>query len=131
MHVYILTRGIKERTDRFIENLCNQYLPFRFKGQNMSIQINVKPIQLYEIVFPKEHKDIMMRTLFSGTKGEPQHEKHKKWIKWIRRALGIDEISEYVKEGIKLPTANYHNDLEIMGVGEKEDREEYEKTEML
>jgi len=121
MHLYFLTRGTKHILDQFITNLSNQFLSCNDRGAGSIIQVNVKPIQLFEVVFPEEHRDLMMRTLFEGGDGKPQHEQHEKWIWAIRKALGIKKSGDYVRNGNKLPAGLMRDHLEIMNVGEKKD----------
>jgi len=80
--------------------------------------VSVRPIQLWEIVFPKEHRDVMLKTILSGGTGETQHKKHRKWVTLLRKVLGIEKIPKYESEKC-LPV--YKEDIEIVGVGIKED----------
>lgn len=122
-HVYFMTRGTKHLADRFIEMLSSTFVSVRRAiGLQSSIQLNLKPIQLYELVYPKEHKNVIYRTLFEGGEGKAQHEKHNKFIWAIRKALGVEPMSDYVRTGDKLPAGMIRDHVEIMFVGEKEDR---------
>ena len=58
MHLYAITRGIKPDVDRYINELLSKYFPYPIKGisgeQTAMVQLAVRPIQLWEFVFPKE-----------------------------------------------------------------------------
>ena len=67
MHLYILTRGIKDRVDRWVEDMSAQYFPYQSKKKFPEakdnwghVQLAMRPIQLWEVVFPKDHlQDVM------------------------------------------------------------------------
>lgn len=120
MHAYIITRGHKPYTEMFINELQGKYLPFKFKGKDCLVQTGVRPIQLWEVIFPEEHKDIMLNTLFDATaKGKTQHKKHNKYLYALRKMLGIEPIPEYkTDQFMPISKAN----VEVVGVGIKKDR---------
>ena len=72
MHTYLLTRGIKHEVDQFITELQGKYLPFKWRDlnnkdnqlQDTMVQLGVRPIQLWELVYPEESRDVIMTTLF-------------------------------------------------------------------
>jgi len=127
MHIYLITRGIKSDVDRFINDLRGKYLPFKDAlNRNLMVQTAVRPIQFWEIVFPKEHRDIMLTTIFDKNLGKTQHSKHQKWLWALRKVLGADPIPEYKTDQF-LPI--YKQNIEMVGVGIKEDGDL--KTEAL
>jgi len=130
MHLYLITRGIKHDVDRFINDLRGKYLPFKFRGENTMVQVAVRPIQLWEIVFPKEYKDLMLRSILENNQGKTQHKKHQKYITILRKILGIKKIPKYDGESIeRLPL--YLNNVEKIGIGIKEDKNLPDGTEGL
>jgi len=123
MHLYILTRGIKNSVDQFITELQGKYLPYVFyKGKKLmkcQVQVSVRPIQLWEIVFPEEHKDVMLSTILpEAHKGVTQHKKHNKFIWAIRKALGVEKLPDY-KSDIQMPITLANT--EVVGIGIKKD----------
>jgi hypothetical protein len=122
MHAIILTRGIKHDVDRMINELSCTYLPFKYKGNDVMLQVGVRPYQMWEIVFPREHKDIMLTTLFGNhpnhKNGQPQHSKHQFAINMMRKTLGVDPIPDHDTSRI-LPV--YRGATEVTGIGIKED----------
>jgi len=120
MHLYAITRGIKNDVDRFITLLQGAFLPY---DKAKVVQVAVRPVQLWEIVFPEEHKDIMLTTVLGGDasmKGITNQPKHRKWVAMIRKVLGVQKIPKY-KTDRQLPCAGAKLNMEVVGVGIKED----------
>ena len=129
MHLYIMTRGIKKDSDQFITELQGKYLPFKFPDPKnpkelmpCNLQLGVRPIRLYEVVFPEDSKDIVLSTIL-GTEGvwkdgKSQHKKHQKWIWSIRKILGCEPIPKY-KTDLVLPISKQN--VEVVGIGIKKD----------
>ena len=128
MHLYAITRGIKHQSDKFINELQGKYLPFKWRNPtdpekkliDMYVQLSVRPIQLWEFVFPEEQRDVILATILNGKQGEDQtqHKKHNKMIWAIRKALGVEKIAPY-KADMKLPID--YSGVEVVGIGEKKD----------
>lgn len=136
MHTYMITRGIKNEIDTFINDLQGKFLPYRWWGKDgkpidTNVRLAVRPIQLWEIVYPEEHYDLVNNTLFGDSDGITQHKKHNKFIKLIRKVLGVKPMKPYAKDKI-LPVQRHH--MECVAIGYKEDRKENydgEEIEML
>ena len=139
MHIYLMTRGIKHDVDRFINELSAKYLPFKVnsasKQHNMDpktnrVQVGVRPIQLWEVVIPRESRELVCRTLFYGKHMEnTQHSKHQKYIWALRKMLGVQAIPRWDTTGDKMPL--YDNNVEKIGIGIKEDYNFTDGTEGL
>jgi len=107
--------------------LHGQYLPWMWKADNEQvpsqkiIEIGVQPIQLWSITFPKEFKDVVLTTIFKGNDGQTITPKYKKYFKWLRKALGLQEIPKDYDKSKALPchVANAHT--EMIAIGLKED----------
>ena len=117
-----MSRGIKHEVDRFIRELSSQYVPFMYPDKNGDLkpevlQVGVRPIQLWECVFPETHRDLMLRTIL-GESAETQHPRHQKFIWALRKILGIKPVGEYKKDKF-LPIQRKH--IETIGIGEKAD----------
>src|SRR3990167_3085895 len=125
MHIYLMTRGVKHDVDRFINELSAKYLPTKWqkkgeeKPMDYQIQVGVRPIQLWEVIFPREHKDLMLNTIFKSGAGETQHKKHNKIIWALRKALGVDPIPKDYKRDAFVPL--YNSNIESVGIGIKDD----------
>ena len=124
MHLYIMTRGIKHAVDKFINELSAKYLPIKWKGNDSMVQVSVRPVQLWEIVYPKQHHDVMMNTLWTGgitNNGFAEHQKKwKKFIYPLRKLLGAKKINP------KFETTNQMfvdgNGVQKIAIGIKDDK---------
>jgi len=110
--------------DQFITELQGKYLPFMYRDEGddklvlHNVQVAVRPIQLWEVAFPEEHKDLVLTTILGKDKGIGQHRKHDK-IRWaIRKALGVQDIPDYKTDKI-MPLRRAG--VETIGIGVKED----------
>ena len=134
MHSYLLTRGIKHEVDQFITELQGKYLPFKWRDvnnkdskiQDTMVQLGVRPIQLWEIVYPEECRDVIMTTLFGQpakegerTAGMTQHKRHGKFIWLIRKMLGIKEPPKTWNTNQKMPIRC--QGIELIHIGDKQD----------
>jgi len=136
MHCYIATRGILHDSERFIKELSSKYVPFNYlkrfdvnfnpkkdKPNEMmkgTIQIGVRPIQLFEVVFPEESKDVVFTTLFGESgDGKTQHKKHQKLAWAFQKALKIEPMPETWDKSFHLNS--YRDNMEIIGLGVKPD----------
>jgi len=145
MHLIVMMRGIKSSLDRCIDDISKIMLPMWFimpavpaplnnnepmpalpqlSGANTMMnmaQVAVRPIQLYEIVFPKEHEDLMCATLFDKARGQTHSKWLMKWFSLFRKLLHLEPINWDYREKPAIPI---HKDfVEIIGIGKKEDRE--------
>ena|SRR3990167_1203791 len=63
MHLYVLARGQKDWLERWCNDLSAKYFQLRNKqkdGQGVIVQFGVRPVQLYEMVFPEEDLDTVL-----------------------------------------------------------------------
>ena len=122
MHLYVLTRGILSATKQWENDLAAQYLPFEVleKGKKKPspylAQLAVRPVNLYEIVFPEECLDdvlgMVKPEMHKGVAG-----KFSAFIKMFTRMLGLKKIPDY-KPKIT-PTGD---GVSVIGLGLKKDK---------
>ena len=138
MHIVFIARGIKHSLDRFINELQGKYLPYTMKEKDkegnvidrqMLLQMRVCPVQLYDVSFPKEHKDAMLNTLFAGDKGKSINKRNNKFVTVLRKILGLKPIPQTWDEKGKIPL--FQENIEMMGVGIKEDYHNEDGQEMI
>ena len=86
MHIYMMKRGIKKDVDHLINQLCGMWFPFKVYKDKKTMpevehnlpagdyhkEVHVNPIQLWEIVVPRESKDEMLNTLLKGQDGKTE-----------------------------------------------------------
>jgi len=132
MHLYIATKGVKKNVDDFINQLVGKWLPWKYRAKNEDkledtwLQLAVRPIQLWEIGFPKEHKDIVCSTILGknggiirGNDGKDatDHPVFNWLIQTFSRVLGLKKL-EY-NDTLAMPI--HREAVAIAGLGIKED----------
>lgn len=74
MHLYVLGRGINDELKRWENDLSAIFLPWEFmhKGKKTKgkIRFAIRPVQLYEMVFPEEQLDNVMSAVVGKPNGE-------------------------------------------------------------
>ena len=102
MHVVFATRGPRHLVRDFIEQLSSTYLGMfwrhkkKDKPSKKFIRMRCCPVQLWDLSFPEEHKDVVCNTLFGGNTGESMNPKMKKFLWGLRKGLGVKKV-EYKK----------------------------------
>ena len=134
----MLTRGLKADVDEMIAQLARKWLPMKVKGENegnippgdYNLKIMVRPIQLWEIVYPKEHNDVVLNTIFLGHHGDSWHKRHHKYTAILRRMLGknVKKIGKYDTSKIMPLDIGA---VERIAIGIKEDHDFKDGTEAL
>ncbi len=71
MHLYTISRGMKEHVDRAIRDLQAQYFVMNNNGKEIPTQFQVRPVQFWEFVFPREHLNTVLATI-SYKNNEPK-----------------------------------------------------------
>ena len=133
MHLYIATKGIKHDVDRFITELQGKYMPWKWRAkkedklENTTVQLAIRPIQLWEIGYPKELNDIVCTTILGkenvgavGNDGKKPvvHKWANRFISIFRKFLHLDPIPPYRNDkGYPVYNAN----VAVIGLGTKQD----------
>ena len=129
MHLYVLARGIKQETDRWVNDLSARYYPYEIKKgqQKVMCQLAVRPVQIYEIVFPEDQLDEVLKTIkpqrvYTGGK----YKYYQKMIDMLGKLMGLKKVPEYVDDKKFRIYAPY---VAVHPIGIKQDRydEEIEK----
>lgn len=125
-HTVFLTRGIKHDVDFFINELAHRYVTFdrlnpeTKKLEKGMLQLRLSPIQLWDLSYPIEHRDAIHNTIFGTGEGKPIHDRHKKFIWPVRKAMKLQKLPKYDKTKGKLAMLPPQN-IEIIAVGVKDD----------
>ena len=142
MHLEVFIRGDIYAIERFIRELSSKYLSFEYmeddgKGGfkpntkvNYTIQITVRtaPLGIYEIIFPEQHKDLVLNTVLGKERGAPWQKSHKKYILALRKVMGLEPIPQYKTDKF-LPLFN--KNMEIIAIGIKKDATDEWGTENI
>jgi len=136
-----MTRGNKWWVDRLIGSLVGVQLPFEFRDDVTKpmlkswFELGVRPIQLWEIVYPEPCHELMCNTILNQDIGETQHKSHEKWLRALRFGMGIKKLNyNWDKKKVindfknkipmtfdgKIPIVSQN--VEVIGVGFKPDR---------
>ena len=127
MHLYCFTRGIKHEVDQFINDLQAQYFKFTAPGKEFAlvngnqvnaVQLGVRPIQFWELVFPKESLNDVMATVMMGEGQREFSKKQEILMKTLRATLGASKIPA-LEPGIARIVRK--KNMEVCPVGIKED----------
>lgn len=129
MEFIFATRGHIDCTEKFIRNLRSVWMKFQFtdpvtKQKAEAMEMNVKPLLLWDIAFPKEHLDTVLNTLVKDRK---QHKKDMKKRYWflstafnqLRKLLKLKPIPMKKEGNSAFPV--YTENVEILPIGIKED----------
>jgi hypothetical protein len=61
----------------------------------MDVQVAMRPIQLWEVVFPKEHFNSVYNTIMQDQADTPERwSKYQKYLTILRKALGAEKMPE-------------------------------------
>jgi len=133
MHLYMMTRGTVRETSRLIEDLTHVYMPVKTKKAHRDkypnskvsmIQLSVRPVQLFELVFPEEQLTNVMKTLgpcAAGLKGAK--------LLALRKALHATPLPKIEYDGILTKISKYAVSKHYIGT--KKDRYDENGDEQL
>ena len=149
MHLYIIPRGIKHEVDRFINDLQAQYFPYKAvgkmrkdlersmgkklkEGEVLGVQLAVRPIIPYELVFPEESLKEVLSTIWP----DEEYPKSANWKidqlkKIMRKTLGAEKISEedWDTKGPKRMVYKQNVGIDLIGI--RKDNKDGEGNETL
>ena len=134
MQSYFLTRGKYEEVETFIDWLRHSFLPLKMTKPDGSVvnpmmECIVRPIQLWEFVYPREHHDMVVNSLRLYSEGSPffhptpdktsYNINPKLWA--IRKLLSAKPFEKpTTADKMLLPYERFQN-INILGIGYKED----------
>jgi hypothetical protein len=115
MKLFFAMRGVKHDTDRFITELQGKYFPYKCDAGEYQLQLNVQPIQLYCLGFPKEQLQTVLRTLNPSV----WHNSLNFLSKILRKFLHLKKIPEIDTTNTGLPI--FRPNAEIVPIGTYDD----------
>ena len=122
MHLYVLTRGVLNATKQWENDLNACYLPFEVleKGKDKPTkylsQLAVRPVNLYEIVFPEES----LQDVLGMVKPVNHKQISGNWswlINFLVKKLGLKKIPDYKPKQLPLGDG-----VSVFGLGLRNDR---------
>ena len=140
MQSYFITRGKYEEVETFIDWLRHTFMPLKMTKADGTftypmMECMVRPVQLWEFVYPREHHDMVVNSLglyptgnmfYQDTK-HPYNINPKLFV--LRKLLGAKPFTEPVNKNEKmmLPYERFKN-INILGIGYVEDGDIAELT---
>lgn len=131
MHKYIITRGKSRYVNNFKEAMEEVYLLSEIKDSNgnkipMNVQLVMRPVQLWEVVYPEEH-DARITNLIGN-----ECFSHKGFMMKVKaffvKLLGL-EITKVKTTLTERPIPREH--MSIIILGNKKDRRDGNGNELL
>ena len=124
MQVYFITRGKDNAIKEWIKHLSAKWFPYQYNNQNGLLEGILRPVQLWEFGFPKEHKDLVFNTLFDGQPGAGTHQSDWKGnlgLKAICKALNAQPLGEWNLSAGKMVMPSRAG-MSVMGIGYRKDK---------
>ena len=111
-----MTRGIKHDVDRFVNDMQAQYFPYGKTG--IWAQLSMRPIQLWEIVFPEEQLPVLVKTIGCDAEVTPGMSKY---LALLRKPLKAKKLPKMdLKDTPWRPL--YKENVAMYPIGIKEDK---------
>ena len=100
MHLYLITRGIKQSRDIWVAHMQSQFFPWdrinlkTGDHEIVRVQGALRPIELWEYVFPEESlpEVLTMLNLSNGQAGDFGGGMAKRALPLLRKALGAEPV---------------------------------------
>jgi len=123
MHLYVVARGIADAINRFENNMLARFLPYKKEGKEYLLQISMRPVRIYEIVFPEEHLENILRLINPSPAGNVE-----KLVKIMKRMLGLKTVK--IPKGMKTDMT-VKSDVSVHLIGYRKDKYAKDGTELL
>lgn len=122
MHLYFMTRGVKHVRDMFVTQMQSQFFKWKRKdlktGKEVAhmVQGALRPIELWEYVFPEEHLDEVCSMLNLSKEGYWGKGKASYALPFVRSALGAKKLKSYKKVPTGRIIPREHLGVECIGI---------------
>jgi len=116
MHLYFISRGVKHARDIFVTTMQSQFFPWKRKNlktgkeEITSVQGALRPVELWEYVFPEESLPEVLAMLDIQNLEEGKYGLSKSKMALLRKSLGCTKIP-------KIPDAEKQHIISKIGVG--------------
>lgn len=123
MEEYFILRGDPYENEKFLKELSAKRLMWNYNGEKGAMQLIVNEIKLCSVAFPKEHRDIVLNTIYNRDQNMGRHQsdwKGQLGLTALRKALGCKEVKPWQDKEV-MPINRGFNC--VMGIGEREDKE--------
>lgn len=129
MHLFLATRGIINSVDALIRDLQAQYYPMSFTDtegnvKDAAVQMAVRPMQLWELVFPRGSLHQVMRSLDIGGYDHPPTKHMDRYMALMRKLMKAKKLPEIDPVGAKnIIAPRDRPNVHIAPIGYKEDED--------
>ena len=126
MHTYILIRGIKKDADRWVEDMSMKFLPFTYNNMPHMVQLSMRPIWLYECVYPEPAHELFMKLIQPNVEEVDggYYSAATAYLWALRKLMKLNKT--IIPEGLKIDTSQsfYRPNLGIHIIGSKPDEKQ-------
>ena len=131
MHLYLLARGLVNHMKEWASELGHQYVPLEIKDKdgkvikNIWAQVQVRKVELYEVVFPKNSEAAVM-----GMVNPSEYKvfgKYSNPIKRLTKWMGLKKCLP--KDKWKMPGIALNRFISVMPLGTKPDEENWKPVD--
>lgn len=117
MHLYLATRGIRYDVQKFIDTLYSNMMPYPHDKGEGRVQLVARPIQLWEVVFPKACLPNVLKGInYNGNRKDISLQSAA-----LRKVLGAKKIPKLDLEKVN-PILAWTQNVGIYPIGIKEDK---------
>jgi len=139
MHLYVMAKGIKPHLETWQNELLAQKLPLMRDGKpvieegnrQMFVQLAVRPVQLFEIGFPKEHLDYVMNVVGTGDYILDRYPILNYSAKALRKSFGLKDVPIPKAPNMLMQPEPTQKSVAIVPIGIKEDMFSKDGVEQL
>jgi len=138
MQSFFVIRGIRDKLERYLEDLSKVFVPMLVNGQPAQVQLSIREIKIIEVTYPEATHDIVMRILdpneaFSYTTVPEEQKTLRKFpkkvdwvVKQLRKFMKLDPIILPKKDpNINQPPLSiYRQSMGVHCIGCKKDLKE-------
>ena len=125
MHAYLVARGIVDRINRWENDMLARYVPYKYEKDKppARLQVSMRPIRLYEVVYPEEEHDNVMSMIWPNKTDAPGP-----LVSMVRRILKFGKPKPWKKNKILIC---HRNDVRVEYIGSKKDKRNKDGIELL
>ncbi len=128
MHMYVIARGIDKELRQWMNDVGAMFLPIQYaKGKHGKVRVAIRPIQLFEIVFPEEQEEFMSAAIQDNTgSNRKKNFLFNPFCTLLRKAMRLSECKNVQANG-----AIINPYVAIAKVGTKKDERNEDGIELL
>jgi len=140
MHLYVAAKGIKPHLEKWQNDLLAQWIPKWKDGkplmtpngkQRQYVQLAVRPVQLFEVGFPKEELDNVMNIIGTSNYVLKRYPMLNMGAKMLRKTMKLNEVPKPKKPMPFMQPHPMFKSVAVIPIGLKDDLKGDDGTEQL